>query len=59
MPYVNLKLVGKLSRAQKEQIARDFSETLLKVAGKTKESTYIVIDEIAGESWAQGDKLLG
>jgi len=59
MPYINLKLVGKLSRAQKEQIARDFSETLLRVAGKAKESTYIVIDEVAGESWAQGDKLLG
>jgi len=59
MPYINLKLVGKLSRAQKEQIVRDFSDTLLRVAGKTKESTYIVIDEVAGESWAQGDKLLG
>lgn len=56
MPYVNLKLVGKLSKKQKEEIARDFSDTLLRVAGKPKEYTYIVIDEVEGTNWAQGDK---
>lgn len=59
MPYINLKLVGKLTREQKESIVKDFSETLLRVAGKPKSSTYIVIDEVNGENWAQGDKLLG
>jgi 4-oxalocrotonate tautomerase len=59
MPYVNLKLVGKLTKAQKEQIAKEFSDTLLKVAGKKKESTYLVIDEVSGENWAQGERLLG
>ena len=56
MPYINLKLVGKLSREQKKKIAKEFSETLLKIAGKPKESTYLVIDEVNGENWAQGDK---
>lgn len=56
MPYINLKLVGKLSREQKERIAGEFSDTLLKVAGKPKESTYLVIDEVAGNNWAQGEK---
>jgi 4-oxalocrotonate tautomerase len=56
MPYINLKLVGKLNRQQKEKIAKEFSDTLLKVAGKKKENTYLVIDEISGENWAQGDK---
>lgn len=59
MPYINLKLVGKLTKEQKQRIAREFSDTLLKVAGKPKESTYLVIDEIAGENWAKGDKLFG
>jgi len=59
MPYINLKLVGKLSKEQKQKIARDFSDTLFKVAGKPKESTYLVIDEIAGENWAKGEKLFG
>lgn len=56
MPYINLKLVGKLNKKQKEAIAKEFSDTLLKVAGKKKESTYLVIDEVKGENWAQGDK---
>ena len=56
MPYINLKLVGKLSKEQKERIAKEFCDTLLRVAGKSKESTYLVIDEVGGENWAQGDK---
>jgi 4-oxalocrotonate tautomerase len=56
MPYINLKLVGKLNKGQKEIIAKEFSETLLKVAGKKKESTYLVIEEVKGENWAQGEK---
>jgi len=58
MPFINLKLVGKLTKKQKEQIAKEFSETLLKVANKPKEHTYMVIDEVAHENWAVGDKFL-
>jgi len=59
MPYINLRLVGKLNKKQKGKIAKEFSETLLRVAGKKKESTYLVIDEVRQENWAQGDRLLG
>ncbi len=59
MPYINLKLVGKLSKEQKTKIAKEFSETLLKVAGKPKKSVYFVIEEVKGENWAQGDKFFG
>ncbi len=59
MPYINLKLVGKLNKEQKEKIAKEFSDTLLKVAGKPKESLYLVIDEVSGENWAKGEKFFG
>jgi 4-oxalocrotonate tautomerase len=59
MPFINLKLVGKLTKKQKERIALEFSQTLLEVAGKKKESTYLVIDEVEGSNWAQGDKFFG
>lgn len=59
MPYVSLRLIGKLSKEQKTQIAKEFSETLEKVAGKPKNSTYLVFDEVDKENWAQGDKLFG
>ena len=59
MPYINLKLVGKLTKKQKVEIAKDFTDTLFKVTGKPKEATYLVIDEINGENWAKGDKFFG
>ncbi len=59
MPYINLRLVGKLNKEQKKKIAEEFSGTLFKVAGKPKESTYLVIDEVSAENWAQGEKFLG
>jgi 4-oxalocrotonate tautomerase len=59
MPYINLRLVGKLTKTQKEKIAQEFSDTLLKVAGKSKDSLYLVIDEVSGENWAKGDKFFG
>ncbi len=59
MPYVSLRVAGKLSREQKNAIAKEFSETLEKIAGKPKDSTYLVFDEVERENWAKGDKLLG
>jgi 4-oxalocrotonate tautomerase len=59
MPYVNVRLVGKLTKDQKQKIAQEISETLLKVANKPKNATYIAFDELPGENWAVGDKLLG
>ena len=59
MPYINLKLVGKLTVEQKETIAREFSDTLLRVAGKPKDKTYLVIDEVDALNWAEGDVLIG
>ena len=56
MPYISLMVVGRLNKEQKETIAKEFSDTLLRIAGKKKESTYLVIDEVSGENWAQGDK---
>ena len=59
MPFINLKVVGKLSKVQKQKIAEEFSDTLLKVAGKPKDALYLVIEEVAGENWAQGEKFFG
>ncbi|MFH0827650.1 MAG: 4-oxalocrotonate tautomerase family protein [Candidatus Omnitrophota bacterium] len=59
MPFINLKLIGKLTKEQKEQIAKEFSDTLFRVAKKPKEYTYLVIDEVEAQNWAQGDKLFG
>ncbi len=59
MPYVNVKVVGKLTKDQKQKISHDISESLLKHASKAKDHTYIVFDEVSGENWAQGERLFG
>jgi 4-oxalocrotonate tautomerase len=59
MPFIVLKLIGKLTREQKETIAKEFSDTLLKVANKPKDATHLIIEEMDGSNCAHGDKLLG
>ncbi len=59
MPYVDVKVVGRLTKEQKQKIARDISESLLKHANKPKDHTYIVFEEVNGENWAKGETLFG
>jgi len=59
MPYVDLKLVGKLTKEQKEKIVDEFSATLEKVTKKPKQYTYVSIQEFDVSNWGFGGKLLG
>jgi 4-oxalocrotonate tautomerase len=59
VPYVELKLVGKLSKEQKAKIVEEFTDTLERVAKKPKEYTYISIDEFETSNWGMAGKLLG
>jgi len=59
MPYVDVKIVGVLSKEQKQKIAKDISESLLRHANKQKEHTYVVFEEVRGENWAKGETLFG
>jgi 4-oxalocrotonate tautomerase len=58
MPYIHLQVGGKLTQEQKAQIAKEFSDTLLNVAGKPKKATYLVIEEVSRDNWAIGDDFL-
>jgi len=58
MPYVNIKVAGKLTKEQKEKIVEGITKLLEEVANKPPASTYIVIDEVDRENWAKGGKLL-
>ena len=57
MPYVNVKMVGKLSEDQKTEIAQKFTQILEDVVHKPPEYVYIVFDEIKRENWAMGGTL--
>ncbi|MEJ5172869.1 MAG: 4-oxalocrotonate tautomerase family protein [Hydrogenothermaceae bacterium] len=58
MPYVNVKVAGKLTKEQKQKIAEGITKLLEEVANKPPSSTYVVIDEVERENWAKGGKLL-
>ncbi|MDD5457098.1 MAG: 4-oxalocrotonate tautomerase family protein [Candidatus Margulisbacteria bacterium] len=58
MPYINVKVAGKLKKKQKEDIAKGICELLEVVADKPKNSTYVVFDEVDRENWAVGESLL-
>ena len=58
MPYVNIRIAGKLSREQKQQIAEEITDTLERIAKKPKSYTYIAFDELPEQNWAIAGKLL-
>ncbi len=58
MPYVNVKLAGSVTKEQKKQIAKEFTETLQRVTHKPPSYTYITFEEVAYEDWAIAGKLL-
>ncbi len=58
MPYVNIRVAGKLSRKQKKKIARGVTDVISRVADKPRESIIIFIDEDSRENVATGGVLL-
>ncbi|RUM39996.1 MAG: 4-oxalocrotonate tautomerase [Desulfobulbus sp.] len=58
MPYVNIRVAGKLSRKQKKKICRGVTKVIAREAKKPKESIIIFIDEKKREDIARGGVLL-
>jgi len=58
MPYVNIRLAGKLDRQQKEEICSGVTDIIAKVANKPKDSILIFIDEDQHDNIAVGGSLL-
>ena len=58
MPYVNIRIAGKLNREQKAKIAAEITDTLERIAHKPKSYTYITFDELSDENWAIAGQLL-
>ena len=59
MPYVNIRVAGKLDKKQKEKICAGVTDVIAKEAGKPKDSILIFIDEVEHENISSGGRLLG
>ena len=58
MPYVNLQITKGATRAQKAEIVKEFTQTLVRVVGKNPQNTHIVIHEIEREDWGHAGTLV-
>lgn len=58
MPYVNIRVAGKLSKEQKSNISKGVTDVIAKEAGKPPEAILIFIDEVEHENIAKGGVLL-
>ncbi len=58
MPYVNIRVAGSLSTAQKEEICARVTNAIAEVANKPPQSVLVFIDEVARENISVGGKLL-
>lgn len=58
MPYINLQITKGATRAQKAEIVKDFTQTLVRVLGKNPQNTHVVIQEIEREDWGHGGELV-
>ena len=58
MPYVSIRVAGKLSRKQKKKIAKGVTKVIAREANKPRESIIIFIDEESRENIATGGILL-
>ena len=58
MPYIDIKLAGKISIEKKREIAKGVSEVIERVANKPKASIYISFTEFERDSFAKGENIL-
>ncbi len=59
MPYVNIRVAGKITKKQKAKISKRITKVIAEEIGKPPESVLIFIDEAARENVAKAGKLLG
>ncbi|MCL2340691.1 MAG: 4-oxalocrotonate tautomerase family protein [Proteobacteria bacterium] len=58
MPYVNVRVAGKLTREQKQKIAQGVTEAIAEAIDKPKDSILVFIDEDSRDNVAKGGVLL-
>jgi 4-oxalocrotonate tautomerase len=60
MPLINVKLIdGVFSPAQKKEIARKLTGTMVSIEGEAMRSvTWVVVEEVKGGDWAIGGQTL-
>ena len=52
MPYVNVRITDDgVSAEKKQQVIAEITDVLVRVLGKSPDSTFVVIDEVPTDNW--------
>jgi 4-oxalocrotonate tautomerase len=51
MPYVNIQIIKGATRAQKANVVKDVTDSLVRELGKAPEHIHVVIQEIEEVNW--------
>ncbi len=57
MPIVNVQLWPGRTHAQKAELVRAITDAVVTIAHTTPEATFVIIEEVPKEHWAQGGVL--
>jgi len=58
MPVIHVQMLGGATHEQKAQIAREFTDTLVRVLDSNPQMTHIILDEKTPENWANAGELI-
>jgi 4-oxalocrotonate tautomerase len=59
MPFVNIKLAGKLDKKTKAKLGQRITEVVHEVTGKPSEYIWVKIEDSEPENWIIGGEQLG
>jgi 4-oxalocrotonate tautomerase len=51
MPHIHVQIIAGATREQKAQLVEEFTESLVRVMGKKREYTNIIIEDIQPQDW--------
>ena len=57
MPYVSIRLAGKITKDQKADMCKGVTKVICDVTGKPENTVLIFIDEVAHENISSGGKM--
>jgi len=57
MPYVNVQITKGATRAEKQKIVKEITETLVNTLKKNPEHIHIIIQEIEEQNWGFAGQL--
>lgn len=57
MPIIRVEMFEGRSVAQKRELVRELTDTLVRVCGNSPASIYVVIEDVKKENWGAGGEL--